>query len=119
MGLFIKVEKPHGMNELDLMDHSVTHYLVTGGTLTFRWHKPDGEVSEQSLAKGDSLWVNAFVRHGFAGEGSLIKMGNGEGTAYLDHFEMSNTYDVAGALRRGRRDTASWTPIAKANGARA
>ncbi len=113
MGLFMRVEKPESADELDLMDHSVTHYFVTGGKMTFRWQKPDGSVGVQSLSEGDALWVNAYVRHAYAGDGSLIKMGNGEGTAYLDHFEMSNTFDAAGALKRGRHDTSTWTPIRK------
>ena len=111
MGLFFKVDKPETKGDLDLMDHSVTHYMVTGGNPIFRWEMPDGAVAEQSLADRDTLWVNAYVRCGFFGNGSLIKMGNGEGTTYLDHYEMSNTFDVPGALRRGRHDTSTWTPI--------
>lgn len=110
MGLFMKVDKPVDSTELDLMEHSVIHYFVTSGAPTFCWQKPDGSFAQQTLSEGDALWVNAYVRHAYSGEGALIKMGNGEGTAYLDHFEMSNTFDVAGALRRGRHDTSTWTP---------
>ena len=113
IGLFVKVDKAESDDALDLMEHSVTHYMVTGGELVFRWQKPDGSIGEQRLADRDTLWVNAYVQCGFAGSGSLIKMGNGEGTAYTDHFEMSNTFDAVGALRRARHDTSTWTPIKK------
>ena len=104
-GLFIKVDKTADRS-LDLKDHSASHYLVTGGTMTFRWSG-----GEQRIESGDALWVGPYVRHGFCGVGSLIKMGNGEGTTYLDQFEMSNTYQLADTLRRGWRDRQIWTPI--------
>lgn len=113
MGLFLKVNRPETKSDLDIMDHSVTHYMVTGGSLIFRWEMPDGVVAEKTLSDRDTLWVNAYVRCGFFGSGSLIKMGNGEGTTYLDHFEMSNTFDIGGALKRGRHDTSTWTPTKK------
>lgn len=114
MGLFMKVDKRADDEDLDLLEHSVLHYFVTAGSPVFQWRKPDGSLAKQALSEGDALWVNAYVQHSFSGAGALIKMGNGEGTSYLDHFEMSNTFDVAGALRRGRHDTSTWTPTAAA-----
>lgn len=114
MGLFMKVDKRADDEELDLVEHSVIHYFVTAGSPIFHWRKPDGSLAKQALSEGDALWVNAYVQHSFSDAGALIKMGNGEGTSYLDHFEMSNTFDVAGALRRGRHDTSTWTPTALA-----
>jgi 2-hydroxyethylphosphonate dioxygenase len=111
MGLFIKVSNPGPLGEPDLMDHSSCHFLVTGGVMTFVWQDANGERREQVLGDRDALWVGSFVRHGFYGAGSLIKMGNGEGSSYLDYFEMSNTYEAAQALRRGRKDTTSWPPV--------
>jgi len=109
-GLFIKIDKAEDRS-LDLKDHAASHYLVTGGALTFRWTG-----GEQRIESGDALWVGPHVRHGFCGAGSLIKMGNGEGTTYLDQFEMSNTYQLADTLRRGWRDRQTWTPIHNGGG---
>ena len=108
VGLFMKVDKPESDATLDLAEFSGTHYLVTGGAPTFVWKDSDGTVLRRTLGGGDCLWVGPYVGHGFAGDGALIKMGNGEGMTYLDHMEMSNTVALAATLRRGRRDRSGW-----------
>lgn len=110
-GLFIKVAKPSPDKELDLSDHGASQYYVTSGSMTFHWIDVAGCRTERALASGDALWVAPYVRHAFAGNGSLIKMGNGEGFGYLDHFELSNTYHLAATLRRGWRDRQPWSPV--------
>jgi len=105
-GLFMKVDTSATERALDLNDHSASHYYTTGGAMIFRWAG-----GEQTIEAGDALWVGPYVRHGFSGNGSLIKMGNGEGTTYLDQFEMSNSYQLADTLRRGWRDRQTWTPL--------
>ena len=39
------------------------------------------------FTSGDSLWVSPFLKHGFSGEGSIIKISNGE---CLDYQDISN-----------------------------
>lgn len=108
IGLFMKVEKPETHATLDLSELSATHYLVSGGALTLHWQEANGSPRSASLGNGDALWVGPYVRHAFTGTGSLVKLGNGEGVSALDQFELSNTFDLADTLKRGRRDRASW-----------
>ncbi|CUW38007.1 2-hydroxyethylphosphonate dioxygenase [Magnetospirillum sp. XM-1] len=108
IGLFMKVAKPEDQAELDLVEPSATHYLVSGGAMTLRWMAEDGSVQSRSLEYRDALWIGPYVRHSFAGQGSLVKMGNGEGVSYLNQFELSNTFELADTLKRGRHDLADW-----------
>lgn len=107
-GLFMKVAKPGPVGALDLVDCGCCHYLATAGTLDFGWIDRDGTHRTQPIAAGDALWVAPYVRHGFAGTGALIRMGNSEGITYLDQLEMSNTYALAATLRRARHDRQVW-----------
>lgn len=108
IGLFVKVDKPEGQATLDLLEPSATHYVVSGGSLTLHWLDADGSVKRVSLGMRDALWIGSYVRHAFSGSGSLVKLGNGEGVSTLDQFELSNTFELADTLRRGRRDEKTW-----------
>jgi 2-hydroxyethylphosphonate dioxygenase len=108
VGMFVDVDKPFGDGIMDLMDHGANHYVVTRGQLTLRWTRGDGTIGEQELAERDSLWVGSYVSHAFFGRGSLIKLGNGEGCNYLDQMEMTNTFNLATTLKRGRKDRKGW-----------
>jgi len=107
IGLFVKVDKPH-QTDLDMEDFSCSHYFVTGGKPVIHWLDPDRNDRHQELEEKDALWIAPFVQHGFSGEGSLIKLGNGEGLSYLDQIEMSNAYGLANVLKRGRHDDQVW-----------
>ena len=43
--------------------------------------------------KGDSIWISPYMQHGFSGEGSIIKISNGECIDYLDIYEINKIYD--------------------------
>ena len=108
MGLFIKVESSHGNQIIDLADHSSSHYYVTAGSLVLHYLDETGQTQSQELGIGDAMWVAPFTRHGFSGDGALIKMGNGEGISCLDQLEFSNTYQLAETLNRCRKDQQVW-----------
>jgi len=108
MGLFMKVDNDAGATPIDLLDHSCSHYLVTGGDMVFRYLETDGSPVEHRIAEGDAMWVGPYIEHGFSGRGSLIKMGNGEGLSSLNQLEFSNTYALADTLSRCRKDKQVW-----------
>ena len=100
-GLFISVNKKN--KNKDLIDYASSHYLVTGGILNLNI---DNRII--NLKKGDSLWISSFVKHGFSGTGSLIKVSNGESMDTSDIFEISKTYDAKNTLVRSYRDKKNW-----------
>lgn len=108
MGLFMKVDSNIKNDVKDLIDHSCSHYLVTGGDMVMWYIDKDGEQRQIRLADGDAMWIGPFIRHGFSGKGSLIKMGNGEGLSYLQQLEFSNTYNLSEILLRCRKDKQVW-----------
>lgn len=107
-GLYMKIEKPKASATLDLIEPSATHYWVSGGDLTLHWQEATGLTKTTALGTRDAVWIGPYVRHAFTGTGALAKLGNGEGVGSLDQFELSNTFDLADTLRRGRHDRKTW-----------
>ncbi len=60
------------------------------------------------LKKGDALWMSSFKQHGFSGEGSLIKISNGESLSTSDLSEVLNIYNLNITLKRSYKDKVSW-----------
>jgi hypothetical protein len=107
VGLYVKVDKPQSDGVMDLLDHAPSHYFVTMGKTSLHILE-DGKRKTFDLAKGDAAWLGAFVQHAFFGDAALIKLGNGEGSSYLDQLELSNTFNPYATLKQGRRDRQNW-----------
>jgi len=93
--------------KLDLLDSACSHYLVTGGKLSF-YHKKDGKITKTTCADGDALWVGSFTEHGFYGDGSLAKISDGQNLNYLEKFDIGNLYNLPFTLKRARKDKVNW-----------
>lgn len=90
-----------------LRDCAETHYLVTAGAPTLTWHGASGD-HEAALTPDGSAWVPPYVEHAWRGEGAVVKLGSGRFVGYQSWLELTNTFDTAVTLRRGRRDLFGW-----------
>ena len=62
---------------------------------------------------GDFLTVadyiaNEFAHHGFSGNGSLIKISDGQNINYLEKIDLVNTYNSHKVLNRAKSDILDW-----------
>ena len=107
-GYYMKVDKIEKNNvKLDLLDSACSHYLVTGGNLSF-YYKKNGKVIKTNCSEGDALWVGSFVEHSFYGKGSLAKISDGQNLNYLEKFDIGNLYNLPFTLKRARKDKVNW-----------
>ena len=60
------------------------------------------------IKKGDSIWMSSFKTHGFSGDGSLLKISNGECLNTSDLSEILNLYKPTKTLERSYKDKISW-----------
>ena len=60
------------------------------------------------LKEEDSLWVKPFQSHAFIGDGSLIKMSNGEGVEYTNDFSFGNLFNEQVTMKRAFQDNLDW-----------
>lgn len=100
-GIFIKVYKKRKVK--DLVYYASTHYLATSGEMFF--YLKDKKIK---FNNGDSIWVSPFLKHGFSGEGSIIKINNGECIDYQDICEINNLFDHKKVLSRIYNDNINW-----------
>tara|TARA_B100001057_G_scaffold500933_1_gene618963 strand:+ start:6997 stop:8316 length:1320 start_codon:yes stop_codon:yes gene_type:complete len=100
-GFFIKVSKKN--KSKDLFYHASTHYIVTSGEMYFNVN-----TKSQIIKKGDAIWIAPFIRHGFSGKGSLIKISNGECLDYQDIYEINNIFNYKHVLKRAHKDKINW-----------
>ncbi len=101
-GIFIKVtNKKNRKRDLNLF--SSCHYLVTDGKMEMFISKKRFRIS-----KGDAIWVCPNQVHGFNGNGSLIRISNGEAVDYLDMIELSKLYNPNHTLKRLYKDKFNW-----------
>ena len=49
-----------------------------------------------------------FTEHGFTGNGSLLKISDGQNISYLDKEDLTNTYNVNNVFNRVRSDMDNW-----------
>ena len=107
-GYYMKVnkKKKHKI-KLDLLDSSCSHYLVTGGKLNF-YHKKDGKIIKTICSDGDVLWVGSFTEHCFYGDGSLVKISDGQNFNYLEKFDIGNLYNLSYTLKRAYKNNLNW-----------
>ena len=106
-GYFLKVKNKNKKSIQDLMNSACSHYLVTGGNMKF--NILDKNVNKTfNLSKDDAIWVSAFTKHGFTGEGSLIKLSDGQNINYLEKQELIKTFNLKSTLKRGRDDKQTW-----------
>lgn len=102
-GLFMHVNGHGG----DLTELGETHYLVTAGELVLEWSTASGR-ERARLAADATAWIAPCVAHRWSGQGALVKLGSGCHPGYLDLAELTNTYEPAATVRRGRHDKATW-----------
>ena len=100
-GYFMKVSKPKKVK--DLYDFASSHYLVTNGNLRLNIDN-----KRIKLKKGDAIWMSSFKQHGFSGDGSLIKISNGENIDASDLSEILNLYNPKNTIERSYKDKISW-----------
>ena len=63
----------------------------------------------QIIKKGDAIWISPFIKHGFSGKGSLIKISNGECLDYQDIYEINNIFNYKDVLKkRAHKDKINW-----------
>ena len=60
------------------------------------------------FVNGDSIWIAPFLKHGFSGDGSIIKISNGECIDYQDINEINNLFDYKKTLKRIYKDNINW-----------
>ena len=106
-GYFMKVLNNTTKSITDLFDSKCCHYLVTGGN--FKTHiKEKNKKIIKNISEGDCLWMSAFTYHGFTGEGSLLKISDGQNIDYLEKLDLTNTYNINLVLKRSRNDIENW-----------
>ena len=106
-GLFIKVSNNKKNKNLDLMDSKCSHYYVTGGNVNF-FVKDKKKIQKINAKEDDCFWVSAFSEHGFSGNGSLVKISDGQNINYLEKEDITNTYQIKDVLKRARADIKNW-----------
>ena len=62
----------------------------------------------KDLKEGDCLWMSAFTYHGFSGDGSLLKISDGQNINYLEKEDLINTYKLNDVLKRTKNDIQNW-----------
>mgnify|MGYP000031157839 CR=1 FL=1 len=55
-----------------------------------------------------TVWVATYTKHGFSGNGALIKISDGQNFNYLEKIDIGNTYNLKMTLARGRKDKINW-----------
>jgi len=100
-GIFIKVSKSKKVKNLEY--YASTHYLATSGKMYF--YVNDKKIK---FNNSDSIWISPFVKHGFSGNGSIIKISNGECIDYQDIYEINNIYNCKKILKRIHKDNMNW-----------
>ena len=100
-GIFIKVSKKKKVKDFEF--YASTHYLATSGKMFFYINN-----KKIRFENGDSLWVSPFLKHGFSGDGSIIKISNGECIDYQDIYELNNLFDYKKIIKRIYKDNINW-----------
>lgn len=100
-GCFIKVSNKK--NLLDLSNYAASHYLVTSGNLKFNIRN-----KRVDIKKGDAIWVSSFKNHGFSGNGSLLKISNGESLDTSNLHEILKMYKPKKTISRSYKDKITW-----------
>jgi 2-hydroxyethylphosphonate dioxygenase len=106
-GYFIKVKNLKKNFLIDLFDSKCSHYFATRGKMKIYIKEKDKNLSKE-IREGDCLWMSAFTHHGFTGNGSLLKISDGQNINYLEKEDLINTYDVNNILKRAKDDMQNW-----------
>ena len=106
-GYFLNVRNKKNKSIIDLMDTNFSHYLVTKEELILNIRE-NVKIKKIKLKNGDAIWVAAYIKHGFTGEGALIKISDGQNISYLEKIDLINTYNLNTTLLRGRKDRVNW-----------
>jgi hypothetical protein len=114
-GLFMKIERPGGGDDLALSLLAESHYYVVSGPVSLSWEQ-DGAVARRALDAGSTAWVAPGVRHGFGGRGAVVALASGRHVNAADWLTLSTTYAVSATLRRSRRDLSGWGYDVKGQG---
>ena len=68
----------------------------------------DQKIQKINAKEDDCFWVSAFSEHGFSGNGSLVKISDGQNINYLEKEDITNTYQIKDVLKRARADIKNW-----------
>ena len=91
----------------DIFDSKCSHYFVTSGKIKANINSDKKKITK-NLKEGDCLWMSAFSYHGFTGEGSLLKISDGQNINYLEKEDLINTYKLNDVLKRTKNDVQNW-----------
>ncbi len=106
-GYFLKIKNKSKKPLFDLLDSNCSHYLVTKGNVSFNAIIQD-QIKKIDMKEGDSIWISSYTKHGFTGDGALIKISDGQNFNYLEKTDIINTYNLEKTLSRGRQDKVNW-----------
>ena len=106
-GYFMKVSNKTKKFVNDIFDSKCSHYFVTSGKIKANINSDKKKITK-NLKEGDCLWMSAFSYHGFTGEGSLLKISDGQNINYLEKEDLINTYKLNDVLKRTKNDVQNW-----------
>ena len=86
-----------------MSNYAASHYLVTSGNLKFNIRN-----KRVDIKKGDAIWVSSFKNHGFSGNGSLLKISNGESLDTSNLHEILKMYKPKKTISRSYKDKITW-----------
>ena len=106
-GYFMKVFNKKKIFTNDIFDSKCSHYFVTSGKIRVNINAESKKISK-NLREGDCLWMSAFTYHGFVGNGSLLKISDGQNINNLEKEDLINTYKLNDVLKRTKNDIQNW-----------
>ena len=106
-GYFMKVFNKKKIFTNDIFDSKCSHYFVTSGKIRVNINAESKKISK-NLREGDCLWMSAFTYHGFVGNGSLLKISDGQNINNLEKEDLINTYRLNDVLKRTKNDIQNW-----------
>ena len=106
-GFFMKVSNRKNIFLDDLFDSKCSHYFVTKGKMNVHIKSENKNITKQ-IKEGDCIWLSGFTKHGFTGNGALLKISDGQNIDYLEKQDLINTYNLNNVLKRTRGDMQNW-----------
>ena len=61
--------------------------------------KSENKNITKQIKEGDCIWLSGFTKHGFTGNGALLKISDGQNIDYLEKQDLINTYNLNNVLK--------------------